>query len=90
MFSKSYCPFCKNAKGLFDSLDAKYKAIELNQVDDGDNIQEALKQITGQRTVPNIFIGGIHIGGSSDLEDVDRDGKDGKSLQDLLQAAGAI
>ena len=30
---------------------------------DGDEMQEALAEWTGQRTVPNVFIGGIHIGG---------------------------
>ena len=35
---------------------------------EGSQIQDALKDITGQKTVPNIFINGIHIGGCSDLK----------------------
>lgn len=35
---------------------------------DGGDIQNALEDITGQRTVPNIFIAGTHIGGCSDLK----------------------
>ncbi len=90
VFSKSYCPYCNNAKRILDELNAKYKAIELNQEDDGDDIQNALFKITGQRTVPNIFIGKVHIGGNSDLEAARSNGKDGKSLVQLLQEAGAL
>ena len=35
--------------------------LELDEVDDGAEIQEALLEITGQRTVPNVFIGGVAI-----------------------------
>lgn len=35
---------------------------------DGSDIQDALYEITGQRTVPNVFIAGEHIGGNSDLQ----------------------
>lgn len=57
--------------------------MELDQVNDGSEIQDALEEITGQRTVPNIFIGKKHIGGNSDLQ-----GKKGE-LKELLAAAGA-
>jgi glutaredoxin 3 len=90
VFSKSYCPYCNNAKRILDEQKAKYKAIELNQEDDGDTIQDALKKMTGQRTVPNIFIGGVHIGGNSDLEAVAANGKNGKTLEALLAEAGAL
>jgi len=90
VFSKSYCPYCNNSKRILDGLNAKYNAIELNQEDDGDEIQNALRTITGQGTVPNIFIGRTHIGGNSDLEAVARSGKDGKTLEELLKEAGAL
>ncbi len=90
VFSKSYCPYCNNSKRILDELNAKYTAVELNQVDDGDDIQKALLKITGQRTVPNIFIGQVHIGGNSDLEAVVKNGKDGKKIEQLLQEAGAL
>ncbi|KAK4041285.1 thioredoxin-like protein [Parachaetomium inaequale] len=90
VFSKSYCPYCNNTKRVLDGLNAKYKAIELNQEDDGDDIQNALQKMTGQRTVPNVFIGRVHIGGNSDLEAVVKNGKDGKGIQELLQEAGAL
>lgn len=90
VFSKSYCPYCNNTKRILDDLNAKYKAIELNQEEDGGDIQNALLKLSGQRTVPNIFINRIHIGGNSDLEAVAVNGKDGKSLEELLKEAGAL
>ncbi|SPQ21389.1 be812413-e4a4-4e9d-be55-6afd017cdd8c [Thermothielavioides terrestris] len=90
VFSKSYCPYCNNTKRILDGLKAKYTAIELNQESDGDDIQNALHKLTGQRTVPNIFINRVHIGGNSDLEAVVKNGKDGKKIEELLAEAGAL
>ncbi|KAK4096934.1 glutaredoxin [Parathielavia hyrcaniae] len=90
VFSKSYCPYCNNTKRILDGLNAKYKAIELNEEDDGDAIQNALHKMTNQRTVPNIFIGQVHIGGNSDFEAVVKNGKDGKKIGELLKEAGAL
>ncbi|KAI1824126.1 thioredoxin-like protein [Xylaria intraflava] len=84
VFSKSYCPHCAASKKLLDSLDAKYFLIELDQVADGADIQNALAEISGQRSVPNIYIGQKHIGGNSDLQ-----AKKGE-LKGLLQGAGAV
>ncbi|CAA2956015.1 glutaredoxin [Olea europaea subsp. europaea] len=63
VFSKTYCGYCKRVKQLFSQLNATYKVIELDEESDGDEIQMALAEWTGQRTVPNVFIGGKHIGG---------------------------
>ncbi|KAI9720877.1 MAG: hypothetical protein M1812_002716 [Candelaria pacifica] len=66
---------------------AKTKAqgiIDDNAVDDGADLQDALQEITGQRSVPNIFIAQKHIGGNSDLQ-----GKKG-DLPQLLKDAGAV
>lgn len=64
VYSKSYCPYCAKTKALFDSMDVKYTAIELDLMDDGPKVQEALLSITGQKTVPNVFVGGKHVGGN--------------------------
>lgn len=50
--------YCGKAKRLFESLDVKYGAIELDQLSKGPEIQKELEVMTGQRTVPNIFIKG--------------------------------
>ncbi|KAK5110991.1 hypothetical protein LTR62_005366 [Meristemomyces frigidus] len=84
VFSKSYCPYCKATKQLLSEMGAKAYYIELDQVDDGAAIQDALEEMTHQRSVPNIFIDKKHIGGNSDLQ-----GKK-KQLPELLKAAQAV
>ncbi|RYO79374.1 hypothetical protein DL766_006002 [Monosporascus sp. MC13-8B] len=84
VFSKSYCPYCNATKRLLDSVGAKYYVLELDQVSDGSEIQSALEEMTGQRTVPNVFINRKHIGGNSDVQARKDD------LKDLLAEAGAI
>ncbi len=85
VFSKSYCPYCQNTKRILGQHKAKFQAYELNQESDGDAIQRALLEMTGQRTVPNIFINKKHIGGNSDLENIKS-----AELDSLLKEAGAI
>ena len=85
VFSKSYCPFCLSSKRTLDGYGAKYHLYELNKESDGAAIQDALQQISGQRTVPNIFINRKHIGGNSELQQ-----HDGSDLEQLLKEAGAI
>ncbi|KAI9646010.1 Glutaredoxin [Ciborinia camelliae] len=85
VFSKSYCPYCTATKNLLRSMDAKFYAIELDQVADGSEIQAYLKQKTNQGSVPNIFIGQKHVGGNSDLQ-----AKDKKQLEAELKALNAI
>ncbi|KAM0802122.1 putative glutaredoxin [Usnea florida] len=84
VFSKSYCPYCKATKSLLSEMGAKFYAIELDQVDDGSAIQGALTELTGQSTVPNVFISKKHIGGNSDLQSKKKD------LPNLLKDAGAL
>ncbi|CAL9779840.1 unnamed protein product [Musa acuminata subsp. burmannicoides] len=86
VFSKTFCPFCVRVKKLLDKLGARYKAIELDVESDGSNIQAALAEWTGQRTVPNVFIGGKHIGGCDDTLAKHQQGK----LEPLLIEAGAL
>mmetsp|Transcript_2427 Transcript_2427/g.9152 ORF Transcript_2427/g.9152 Transcript_2427/m.9152 type:complete len:139 (-) Transcript_2427:167-583(-) len=64
IFSKTSCPFCLNSKSFFDSKGIRYKVIE---VDRDPEYQDELEKMTGQRTVPNIWINQKFIGGNSDL-----------------------
>jgi glutaredoxin 3 len=86
VFSKSFCPFCKKTKALFDSKKVDYMIYELNEMDDGAAIQDALLEISGQNTVPNVFINGEHLGGNSEAQTANGSGK----LDELLAAAGAM
>ncbi|KAI2494248.1 glutaredoxin [Fragilaria crotonensis] len=80
VFSKTYCPFCTATKNLMNDLKIDAKVIELDEVDNGAAIQDALKTLTGQRTVPNVFIKGEHLGGNDVTQAAAKSGK----LQKLL------
>ena len=67
VFSKSYCPYCQKSKDTLTKGGVEFKALDLDLVSDGNDIQSELLKMTGQRTVPNTFIGGQHVGGNDDL-----------------------
>ncbi|KAM0003834.1 putative thioredoxin-disulfide reductase [Helianthus debilis subsp. tardiflorus] len=86
VFSKSYCPYCVSVKKLFTELGSSFKSIELDLESDGSEMQSALHGWTGQRSVPNVFIGGKHIGGCDSTVAMHKAGK----LVSLLTEAKAI
>jgi len=63
VFSKTFCPYCVKAKAALTQLSPLFSVIELDVVKDGPEIQAALLEMTGQKTVPSIFVNGNHIGG---------------------------
>eukprot|EP00324_Dicrateria_rotunda_P009928 CAMPEP_0206179244 /NCGR_PEP_ID=MMETSP1474-20131121/66885_1 /ASSEMBLY_ACC=CAM_ASM_001110 /TAXON_ID=97495 /ORGANISM="Imantonia sp., Strain RCC918" /LENGTH=148 /DNA_ID=CAMNT_0053592387 /DNA_START=44 /DNA_END=490 /DNA_ORIENTATION=- len=83
IYSKSYCPFCNQVKALFNDLGQLDDAVvvELDQVPDGAELQGVLATMTGQRTVPNVFVAGQHVGGNDATQAANRDGK----LAELLK-----
>ncbi|KAG0563619.1 hypothetical protein M758_8G044600 [Ceratodon purpureus] len=83
IFSKSYCPYCRRAKSVFENMKETPFVIELDERDDGDAIQQALGKFIGRRTVPQVFINGEHIGGSDDTVAAEQSGK----LKKLLKAS---
>ncbi|KAH7326599.1 glutaredoxin domain protein [Stachybotrys elegans] len=78
IFSKTYCPYSKRAKGL---LLEKYHitpdpyVVELDEHALGPLLQDQLNEKTGRRTVPNIMINGVSIGGADDIVALDNDDK---------------
>lgn len=84
VWSKSWCPFCKEVKALFDKYEVEYLAVELDKFHEEAAIQQALEELTSQRTVPNVFIGGNHVGGCDDTMALHRSG----GLAEMLTAAG--
>ena len=63
VFSKSTCPFCIKLKAAFKLNRVDFTAIELDTLGaTGPEIQNELLTKTGQKTVPNVFIRGKHIG----------------------------
>ncbi|KAL7931318.1 glutaredoxin [Trichoderma chlorosporum] len=86
VFSKTWCPYCKAAKQTLNDLKAQYEVVELDNRGDGDDLQDALLEISGQRSVPNIFFAKAHIGGNSDLQELAKSGV----LKGRLEEAGAF
>ena len=73
IYTKSTCGFCLRAKKL---LDMKKIAFDEYPVDGGGpKKDEMIQRAGGRMTVPQIFIGGKHIGGCDDLMALERDGK---------------
>ena len=81
MYTTGSCPYCIHAKQLLQRRGVA--TIEEIRVDMLPGEREKMMQITGRRTVPQIFIGTTHVGGCDEL--VALDGQDG--LLPLLEAA---
>ena len=75
IYSKSWCPYCAQCKVLFDEMSQPYTTIELDEREDGEQLQAALLDMTQQRTVPNVFVAGQHVGGNDDTQQASRNGK---------------
>lgn len=75
VFSKTYCPFCTATKQLFAGMGVDAEVIELDEMADGSAMQAALVKLSGQRTVPNVFINGEHLGGNDDTQAAMRSGR---------------
>jgi glutaredoxin len=74
IFSKSYCPHSRRAKGiLLDKyiIDPVPVVVELDKHPMGSRLQDQLEIMTGRRTVPNVLIDGISIGGGDDVAALD-------------------
>ncbi len=89
LFALEWCEFCWSVRKFFSGLNVPYHAVDLDSVayqadDRGVKIRGALAERTGVRTIPQIFIGGEHIGGSTELFDAHRDG----AMQRRLAAIG--
>ena len=84
MFSKSYCPFCIRAKSALKELGVDFVAEELDKVEGGSETQAALLELTKQRTVPNVFINGQHLGGCDDTMAAIKSGKLSQMLKGEL------
>lgn len=72
IYTTTYCPYCVRAKDLLKRKNQPYQ--EINAEDDTVR-EQMIQKAGGRRTVPQIFIDGVHVGGSDDLHALDRDGK---------------
>ena len=72
VYTTSYCGYCRSAERL---LDQKNLAYDKHDVTNDTTRRRWLVEVTGRRTVPQIFIDGRAIGGYTDLADLDRRGE---------------
>ena len=73
MYSTAVCPYCVRAEQLLTRKGVT--DIEKVRVDLDPQRREEMMRKTGQRTVPQIYIGETHVGGCDDLYDLERQGK---------------
>jgi glutaredoxin 3 len=73
MYTTAVCPYCTQAKRLLGSKGVE--SIQEIRIDLDPAAREKMMAETGRRTVPQIFIGDLHVGGYDDLPALNRDGK---------------
>ena len=73
MYSTAVCPFCQRAEMLLKSKGVA--EIEKIRIDLDPAKRDEMMEKTGRRTVPQIYIGEVHVGGFDDLAALDRAGK---------------
>lgn len=81
MFSGSFCGYCMAAERLLKSKGLAYEVIKVDE--DPSNREMMLQMSGGARTVPQIFIGDVHVGGFDDLSELNASGE----LDQLLSAS---
>jgi glutaredoxin 3 len=72
IYTTQTCPYCIAAKGLLKKKGVAYKEIDVGA---DPALRQALTERAGRRSVPQIFIGGSHVGGCDDLHALDHAGK---------------
>ena len=80
MYTPAVCPYCVRAKQLLKARGVA--TIEEIRIDTDPAQRQQMMDLTGRRTVPQIFVGSTHVGGCDDLMALDSQG----GLMPLLQA----
>jgi glutaredoxin 3 len=71
MYTTSWCPYCERARRLLNSKGVAFEEIDIETSPDRRGEMQAR---SGRRSVPQIFVGSTHVGGSDDLHDLDASG----------------
>ena len=79
IYTTAFCPYCHAAKALLNKKGVVYSEIDVSY--DPDERKRMAAKANGRRTVPQIFIGEEHVGGSDDLHALEQQGR----LDALLQ-----
>ena len=80
LYVSDWCPYCQRARGLLAEKSVEFSEVN---VDDDAKLREEMIARSNRRTVPQIFIGDMHVGGCDDLFELDRSGE----LDRLIQGA---
>lgn len=73
IYTKQLCPYCTRAKSLLSRKGAAFEEIDITM--GGPRRAEMIERAGGRSTVPQVFIDGVHIGGSDELAGLDRRGE---------------
>lgn len=73
MYTSPICPYCVRAKSLLQEKGAEIE--EINVLMDNQARHEMELKSGGRRTVPQIFVGDVHVGGCDDLYALEHSGK---------------
>lgn len=72
MYATGWCPYCSRARALLERKGVQWTEIDIEA---GPQRRAEMMQKSGRRTVPQIFIGEKHVGGSDDLHELERKGE---------------
>lgn len=72
MYSTKFCPFCMRAKSLLKSKNVEFENID---VGNDKSLWQKMEKLSGQNTVPQIFINGKALGGFDDINYLNQQGK---------------
>ena len=73
IYSSMFCGYCARAKALLQKKGVAYEEVDV--LEHPDRRDEMVTRAQGRTTVPQIFIDGIHVGGSDELHALERQGK---------------
>ena len=73
IYTTAYCPYCVRAKMLLERKGVAYREFRVDG-SSGVSRAEVVKRSGGLRTVPQIFIGDVHVGGFDELASLEREG----------------
>ena len=73
IYTTGYCPYCHAAKALLKKKGVEFAEIDIGR--DWERRDEMIKRAKGRMTVPQIFIGSVHVGGCDDLQAMERAGR---------------
>ena len=69
VYTKDYCPYCDMAKRLLKEKGVTFTEININHASNPDEVLAEIRQLTNQKTFPQIVLDNKHIGGFTDLRD---------------------